>query len=94
MCKPRSLGRMVLRLNKRLNTRLNYGCRDENKSVEWVASLDDFFVVVKVKGIKQKHLPEDRRQRAAVLQLCVANDIILFQVSRIRPYFFSTNCSE
>lgn len=48
----------------------------------------------KVKGIKQKHLPEDRRQRAAVLQLCVANDIILFQVSRIRPYFFSTKCSE
>ncbi|KAM0837395.1 hypothetical protein ACQ4PT_061691 [Festuca glaucescens] len=34
----------------------------------------------KVKGIKQKHLPEDRRQRAAVLQLCVANDIILFQI--------------
>ena len=34
----------------------------------------------KVKGIKQKLLPEDRRQRAAVLQLCVANEIILFQV--------------
>ncbi|XP_051230166.1 uncharacterized protein [Lolium perenne] len=32
----------------------------------------------KVKGIKQKLLPEDKRQRAAVLQLCVANDIILF----------------
>ena len=48
----------------------------------------------KVKGIKRKHLPEDRRQRAAVLQLCVANDIILFQVSQMRPYKFSTNCSE
>ncbi|XP_051204739.1 uncharacterized protein [Lolium perenne] len=33
----------------------------------------------KVKGIKQKLLPEDKRQHAAVLQLCVANDIILFQ---------------
>nr|XP_051221172.1 uncharacterized protein LOC127339351 [Lolium perenne] len=34
----------------------------------------------KVKGTKQKLLPEDKRQRAAVLQLCVANDIILFQI--------------
>ncbi|XP_051190989.2 uncharacterized protein [Lolium perenne] len=34
----------------------------------------------KVKVIKQKLLPEDKRQRAAVLQLCVANDIILFQI--------------
>jgi hypothetical protein len=48
----------------------------------------------KVKGIKQKLLPEDKRQRAAVLQLCVANDIILFQVSQMTPYKFFTNCSE
>nr|XP_051220932.1 uncharacterized protein LOC127339074 [Lolium perenne] len=34
----------------------------------------------KVKGIKQKLLLEDKRQRAAVLQLCVANNIILFQI--------------
>lgn len=48
----------------------------------------------KVKGTKQKLLPEDKRQRAAVLQLCVANDIILFQVSQMTPYKFFTNCSE
>ena len=48
----------------------------------------------KVKGTKQKLLPEDKRQRAAVLQLCVANDIILFQVSQMTPYKFFTNSSE
>jgi hypothetical protein len=48
MCKPRSLRRMVLRLNKRLNTQLDYTRRDEYKCVEWVAFLYDSFVVVYV----------------------------------------------
>ena len=36
-----------------------------------------------VQGVRQKHLPEDQRQRAAVLQLSVVSETLVFQICEI-----------